>query len=105
MNKAILIGILTLLMIGCKPNIDTSSPETTISGLIAHYDHVKDPSEVTALGRPYSEEVDVVVLEKNIRGAYPSFKISGDKIVPVQYPGSYSEMTPEEFVDYVAKLR
>jgi divalent metal cation (Fe/Co/Zn/Cd) transporter len=70
-KKNLTIGIIALLIIGLgiflfkyttKPLIDTSTPETTISSLIANYDYVKDPSEVTALGRPYPEEVDVVVL-------------------------------------------
>ena len=96
-------------MAGCKQIIvDTSSPENTLSSLEQKYDYVIKASEGwkrQVKEQSGVEDTDTLVLVEGIKGPPPAFRVSGDKIICVNYPGSYYPMTPEEFVNYVNKVK
>jgi len=86
-----------------RSGIDTSSPANTLAYLEEKYDFIKKGSE--GWKDAGVEDTDTLVEEPSIKGPPPAFRASGDKIVCVNYPGSYKPMTPKEFIEYVESVR
>ncbi len=83
--------------------IDLSSPENTLSSLEEKYDFVKKGSE--GWKDAGVKDTDTLVEEPGIKGPPPAFRVSDDKIICVNYPGSYKPMTPKEFIDYIESVK
>lgn len=74
--------------------------------LAEKYDFVKKAKDFPyAMVDERVKETDIVVLEPGIKGPPPVFRVSGDKVVCINYPGSYKPTSIEEFMAYLNDVK
>lgn len=84
------------------PNINTSMPQEILLSLEKRYDFVVNGTEGWG---GFVNASDTVVMDKTVKGPPPAFRPSEDKIICVNYPGSFEPMTPKEFLKYIIQVK
>ena len=81
----------------------TSTPQSILDFLEEKYDFIVDGSQGWKSANV--NDNDTLLLHPYIKGPPPAFRADGDKIVCINYPGSYAPMNTSEFVSFIEDLK